>query len=54
MQPKEFWACDRYPKCKTTFSDEPVNETCGICGSQMVKKGEKVSCTKPTCENFIK
>ena len=51
---KEFWACDRYPKCKTTFSDEPVNETCGICGSQMVKKGEKVSCTKPTCENFIK
>ena len=51
---KEFWACDRYPKCKTTFSDEPINEICGICGSQMVKKGEKVSCTKPTCENYIK
>ena len=51
---KEFWACDRFPKCKTTFSDEPVNQTCGICGSQMVKKGDKVSCSKPTCENFIK
>ena len=51
---KEFWACDRYPKCKTTFSEEPINEVCGICGSQMVKKGDGVSCTKPTCENFIK
>ena len=51
---KEFWACDRYPKCKTTFSDEPINEVCGICGSQMVKKGEQISCSKPTCEKFIK
>ena len=51
---QEFWACDQYPKCKTTFSLEPVKEVCGICGSQMVKKGEHVSCSKQTCENFIK
>ena len=51
---KDFWACDAYPKCKTTFSDEPVDQVCGICGSQMVKKGDKISCSKPTCENFIK
>ena len=51
---KYFWACDRFPKCKTTFSDEPVNQICGICGSQMVKKGDKISCSKQTCENFIK
>ena len=51
---KDFWACDRYPKCKTTFSEEPVNEVCGICGSQMVKKGDNISCTKQTCENYIK
>ena len=51
---KDFWACDQYPKCKTTFSDEPVDQICGICGSQMVKKGEKISCSKTTCENFIK
>ena len=51
---KFFWACDNFPKCKTTFSDEPVNEICGICGSLMVKKGERISCSKPTCENFVK
>ena len=51
---KYFWACDQYPKCKTTFSDEPVAQICGICGSQMVKKDGRISCTKPTCENFVK
>ena len=51
---KEFWACDNYPACKTTFSDEPVKEVCGICGSQMVKKDERVSCTNLNCENFVK
>lgn len=51
---KEFWACDNYPNCKTTYSLEPVNETCGICGSQMVKKDDKVSCTNQNCEKFIK
>ena len=51
---KTFWACDQYPKCKTTFSDEPINQICGICGSQMVNKDGKISCSKSTCENFIK
>ena len=51
---KIFWACDQYPKCKTTFSDEPINQTCGICGSQMVLKNGKISCTNQNCENFIK
>ena len=51
---KTFWACNRYPSCKTTFSDEPVNETCGVCGSQMVKKGDVISCSNQKCEKFVK
>ena len=51
---KMFWACDNYPKCRTTFSDEPVNQICGICGSQMVKKDDRISCTNIKCENFVK
>lgn len=51
---KKFWACNMYPKCKTIFTDEPVNELCPVCGSQMVKKGEKVSCCNPKCDKFVK
>lgn len=51
---KQFWACDNYPDCKTTFSDEPVKEICGICGSQMVKKDDRISCSNIKCENFVK
>ena len=51
---KEFWACDNYPVCKTTFSEEPVKEVCGICGSQMVKKDDRISCTNLNCEKYIK
>ena len=51
---KQFWACDNYPACKTTFSDEPVAEICGICGSQMVKKDDRISCSNVKCEKFIK
>ena len=32
-----FYACGNYPKCKTTFSDEPLNEECPLCGSIMLK-----------------
>lgn len=51
---KLFWACNNFPKCKTTFSDEPINETCGICGSQKVMKNGNVSCSNIKCENYNK
>lgn len=51
---KNFWACDNFPKCRTTFEFEPINELCPICGAQMVKKDDKISCSNEKCEKFIK
>ena len=51
---KTFWACNEYPKCKTIFNDEPVNMLCPVCGAQMVKKGDVISCSDSKCEKFVK
>lgn len=51
---KTFWACNQFPRCKTIFNDEPINELCPVCGEQMVKKGENVSCSNVKCEKFVK
>lgn len=32
-----FYACGNYPKCKTTYSDEPIDEECPLCGSIMLR-----------------
>ncbi len=35
---KTFYACNNFPKCKTTFSDEPILEKCPTCGGLQLKK----------------
>ncbi len=38
---KLFYGCNRYPKCKTAFWDQPTGEKCPECGKALVvtKKG---------------
>ncbi len=38
---KLFYGCNRYPKCKTAFWDQPTGEVCPECGKALVvtKKG---------------
>ncbi|OGY90949.1 MAG: DNA topoisomerase I [Candidatus Komeilibacteria bacterium RIFCSPLOWO2_02_FULL_48_11] len=33
---KTFYACNQYPKCKTSFFAKPINEKCPDCNSQLV------------------
>ena len=33
---RTFYACNKYPACKTSFFAKPVNEKCPDCGSQLV------------------
>jgi len=49
-----FWACNNFPKCKTAFFDEPAGIDCPVCGSLMVKKGDRISCSNKECDKFIK
>ena len=38
-----FYGCDKYPKCKTLFNDEPTLDKCSECGSIIViHDGQKV------------
>ncbi len=46
-----YYACNNYPKCKTTFSDIPTLNTCPKCGEMMLKdKDGNLYCSKH-CEN---
>ncbi|MBD3163933.1 DNA topoisomerase I [Candidatus Woesearchaeota archaeon] len=58
----QFIACNRYPKCKTTFSlpnnalVKPTEKECGVCGYpliQSIKKGKKPLelCINPKCKS---
>ena len=33
----KFYACDRYPTCKTTYSGIPLSEKCPECGAPMIE-----------------
>ena len=33
----KFYACNRYPECKTTYSGIPLSEKCSECGAPMIK-----------------
>ena len=33
----KFYACNRYPECKTTYSGIPLEEKCPECGAPMIK-----------------
>ncbi len=49
-----FYACDNFPRCRTLFTDKPLNKKCAICGQIMVIKNDQESCSNEKCENFIK
>ena len=33
----KFYACDRYPECKTTYSGIPLEDKCHECNAPMIK-----------------
>lgn len=49
-----FYACDRYPKCKTTYSGIPLEETCEVCSSPMIKVGDVIRCGNERCETNVR
>jgi len=46
---KTFYACNRYPKCKTTYSGLPTGEVCPECGQWMISVEEGVRCGNERC-----
>lgn len=48
---KVFYACDNFPKCKTIYNYEPLNEYCPLCHSIMLNKDGKHICSNKECEN---
>ena len=44
-----FYACDRYPKCKTTYSGRPTGEICDVCQGLMIKIGDVIRCGNENC-----
>ncbi len=53
---KIFYGCDRYPDCKFTVWDKPVNRPCPLCGASFVlekvtkKKGTVYYCNSESCD----
>ena len=46
-----FYACDNFPRCKTTFSGKPLKQICEKCGSVLMELDGKIVCSNPKCEN---
>lgn len=42
---RRFFGCSGYPECDFISWYEPTNQVCEVCGTQMVKKDNKVICT---------
>lgn len=49
-----FYGCSNYPKCKTIFTDKPLDKKCDLCGSIMLTTNEVEYCSNPKCENHKK
>jgi DNA topoisomerase-1 len=47
---KLFYACNRYPKCKTTFSGIPNGEICRTCSSIMITVEDESICSNEKCK----
>ena len=47
-----FYACNRYPKCKTIYSYEPTDKKCDKCNSPLLNKDGKLVCSNKECSNF--
>jgi DNA topoisomerase-1 len=48
-----FYACDRYPKCRTTYSGIPNGEKCEVCGGVMITTADGVRCGNEKCKTVI-
>ena len=44
-----FYACDRYPKCKTTYSGIPTGEKCPECNHMMIDVNGVIRCSSEKC-----
>ena len=44
-----FYACDRYPKCKTTYSGIPTGDTCPECNHMMINVNGIIRCSSEKC-----
>jgi DNA topoisomerase-1 len=53
---KRFYACNQYPECTFAMWDEPLDETCPLCGTRVLgikypkNADPKVSCRKKGCK----
>lgn len=44
-----FYACNRFPKCKTTFSGIPTGEVCPECNHFMINLNGVIKCSYEKC-----
>lgn len=48
---RRFFGCTNYPDCNFLSWHEPTNEKCKNCGSMMVLKNNKATCTNKNCSS---
>ncbi len=48
-----FYACDRYPKCRTTYSGIPNGEKCEVCSGVMITTPDGIRCGNEKCKTVI-
>ena len=48
-----FYACDRYPKCRTTYSGIPNGEKCDVCNGPMITMGDLTRCGNEKCKTVV-
>ncbi len=46
----EFYACNNYPKCKTTYNDLPTGKLCPNCGAMLLKGKDGIYCSNHCTE----
>ena len=47
---QKFYACSRFPQCKTTYSGIPLAEKCEVCGSPMINDNGTIRCGNEHCK----
>lgn len=47
---QKFYACSRFPQCKTTYSGIPLAEKCEVCGSPMIDDNGTIRCGNEHCK----
>lgn len=46
----KFYACNRFPKCRATYSGLPTKDKCDECGAPMIKVDEIIRCGNERCK----